>query len=152
MNQSPSYFSRTESVPINLGAVFLLDIVHNTNRHRAIILFQMKPTVLLVGFSIEYFLLVAVILTLIISINFCVSKCSLQQALLSHYSHHWPLLAAGKFPEIICFDLSSSSVITIIKPISVDISKSKCIKTKTTRMENCPLSYGVETLFSFQAK
>ena len=94
-------------------------------------------------FSIEYFLLVAVILTLIISINFCVSKCSLQQALLSHYSHQWPPLAPGKFPEIICFDLSSSSVITIIKPISVDISKSKCIKTKTTRMENCPLSYGV---------
>ena len=94
-------------------------------------------------FSIEYFLLVAVILTLIISINFCVSKCSLQQALLSHYSHHWLPLAPGKFPEIICFDLSSSSVITIIKPISVDISKSKCIKTKTTRMENCPLSYGV---------
>lgn len=93
------------------------------------------------AFSIEYFLLVAVILTLIISINFCVSKCSLQQALLSHYSHHWPPLAHGKFPEIICFDLSSSSVITIIKPISVDISKSKCIKTKTTRMENCPFSY-----------
>ena len=55
----------------------------------------------------------------------------------------FPPLATGKFPEIICFDLSSSSVITIIKPISVDISKSKCIKTKTTRMENCPLSYGV---------
>ena len=53
----------------------------------------------------------------------------------------FPPLPAGKFPEIICFDLSSSSVITIIKPISVDISKSKCIKAKTTRMENCSRTY-----------